>query len=149
MRKILFFSQFPWWEMGFFMPKTGSNWPHMAIPVPPARYFNGGIGFHRFLGHWTENIEKNWEKVKKSISHALLQAIMVTSNCGKIGPNTQFWCSLGPWWGIGICKVVSRCLLVFSRPLEGSKMTLTKKGHFSEGIYKVNEAPDGAIVCRP
>ena len=87
--------------------------------------------------------------MRKKAKKLIFQAFMVISTCEKFDLKAQFWFSSGPWWGIGICKFVSECLFVFSRQLEGSKMTLTKKGHFSAGIYKVNEALDWATFCRP
>ena len=84
-----------------------------------------------FWVHWTQKIGRIWEKVKNLIFRTSFQAIMVTSRLKKSDLNAQFWCSLGPWWGIGICKVVSQCLFMFSRQLEGSKMTSTKICHFS------------------
>ena len=84
-----------------------------------------------FWVHWTQKIGRIWEKVKNLIFRTSFQAIMVTSRLKKSDLNAQFWCSLAPWWGIGICKVVSQCLFMFSRQLEGSKMTSTKICHFS------------------
>ena len=74
---------------------------------------------------------------------------MVTSRWEKFDQKANFWCSKGPWWGIRICKFGSECLFVLSRQLEGSKMTLTQKWHFCPDFHKVNEALDGASLCRP
>ena len=83
---------------------------------------------------------KELGKMRKKAKKLIFQAFMVILTCKKFDLKAQFWCSLGPWWGIGLCKVVSECLFVFSRQLEGSKMTSTKICHFCSDIYKVNEA---------
>ena len=105
--------------------------------MPLVRYFDGQVYFYRFLGPLGT---KNGEKLKKNPKKLIFQAFMVISTCEKFDLKAQFWCSLSPWWGIGLCKVVSECLFVFSRQLEGSKMTSTKICHFCSDIYKVNEA---------
>ena len=97
------------------------------------KYFYGQAHFYRFLGPLYTKNEKKAQKL-------IFQAFVVILTCKKIDLKALFWCSLGPWWGIGICKVVSECLFVFSRQLEGSKMTSTKICHFCSDIYKVNEA---------
>ena len=112
----------------------------MVLLVPPVRYFDGQVCFQRFMGALDGKNGKNEKKVKKLIFPTTFQAFLVTSRCKKIDLKALFWCSLGPWWGIGLCKVVSECLFVFSRQLEGSKMTSTKICHFGSDIYKVNEA---------
>ena len=83
---------------------------------------------------------KELGKMRKKAKKLIFQAFMVLLTCKIFDQKAQFWCSLGLWWGIGICKVVSECLFVFSRQLEGSKMTSTKICHFCSDIYKVNEA---------
>ena len=101
------------------------------------KYFYGQAHFYRFLGPL---YTKNWGKMRKKAQKLIFQAFVVILTCEKFDLKALFWCSLGPWWGIGICKVVSECLFVFSRQLEGSKMTSTKICHFCSDIYKVNEA---------
>ena len=141
--------QFPWLDMAIFRPKTFSHWPNMALPVPPKRYFDWQVCFYRFLGLLDRN---NWEKVRKKSKSDFSGCISCFQGQFKVlefDPWARFWCSLGPWWGIGICKVVSQCLFVFSRQLEGSKMTSTKKWHFCPDIHKVNEALYGGAGCHP
>ena len=75
-----------------------------------------------FWVNWIQKIGKSEKKAKK----LTFQAFMVISTCKKFDLKAQFWCSLGPWWGIGICKFVSECLFGFSRQLEGSKLSSTK-----------------------
>ena len=111
-----------------FIPKICLNWPNVVPLVPPERYFDGQVCFYKFLGPLNGENEK---KVTKSIFHFAFQATTVSSRCKIFDLNAHFWCSLGPCWGIGICKVVSQCLFVFYRQLEGSKMTSTKICHFS------------------
>ena len=98
-----------------------------------------------FWGHWVQIMGGKWEKTKKMI----FQAFMVTSRSKKIDLKTRFWCSLGPWWDIGICKFVSECLFGFSRQLEGSKLSSTKIWHFCPDIHKVNGALEGEVGCHP
>ena len=79
----------------------------------------------------------------------IFQALTVTSRTKKFNLKAQFWCTMGLWWGTGICKFVSECLFVLSKQLEGSKVTSTKIWHFSPDIHKVNEAPEGDAGCQP
>ena len=135
-----FFRQFPWLDMAILRPKTCPHWPEMAFPVPPNRYFDWQV---YFTGFWVHCTKKNGGKVRKkskSDFSDLVSGFQGHFKLLKFDPRTRFWSSLGPWWGIGICKVVSWCLFVFSRQLEGSKMTSTKICHFCSDIYKVNEA---------
>ena len=99
-----FFSQFPWLDMAIFMPKICLNWPNVVPLVPPERYFDGQVCFYKFLGPLNGENEK---KVTKSIFHFAFQATTVSSRCKIFDLNAHFGCSLGPCWGIGICKVVS------------------------------------------
>ena len=98
-----------------------------------------------FWVHWIQKIGKSEKKAKK----LTFQAFMVVSTCEKFDLKAQFWCSLGPWWGIGICKFVSECLFEFSRQLEGSKLSSTQIWHFCPDIHKVNGALDGEADCHP
>ena len=49
-------------DMAIFRAKICSTWPEMVPVVPPARYFDALICFHRCTGPWTT---KNWKKVEK------------------------------------------------------------------------------------
>ena len=110
------------------------------------KYFYGQAHFYRFLGPlYTKNLGKMRKKAQKLI----FQAFVVILTCEKFDLKALFWCSLGPQWGIGICKVVFECLFVFSRQLEGSKMTSTKICHFGSDIYKVNEALNDEAYWNP
>ena len=124
-------------KMDFSFNFHGWIWPFPDLkPVPIGQIWcllcpllgilMGKFVYTGFWVQWIQKIGRNWKKVKKLI----FQAIMVTSQCEKFDLNALFWCFLGPWWGIGICKVVSWCLFTFSRQLEGSKMTSTKICHF-------------------
>ena len=63
-------------------------------------YFFGRANFYRFLGpFYPKKLGKNEKKAQKLI----FQAFMVISTCEKFDLKALFWCSLGPWWGIGIC----------------------------------------------
>ena len=123
--------QFPWLDMAILRPKTCPHWPEMAFPVPPKRYFDRQVCFYRLLGPLDQ---KNGEKVRKkskSDFSGLVSGFQGHFKLLKFDPRARFWSSLGPWWGIGICKVVSRCLFVFSRQLKGSKMKPTQNGIFA------------------
>ena len=109
----------------------------------------GKLVFTGFWVFWIEQIGRNWEKSQKSDFSGEISCLQGHFKVLKFDPWARFWCSLGAWWGIGICKVVSQCLLGFSRQLEGSKMTSTKICHFRAGIYRVNEALDGATEWQP
>ena len=84
--------------------------------MPLVRYFDGQVYFYRFLGPLGT---KNGGKLKKNPKKLIFQAFMVTSRCKKFDLKAQFWCSLGLWRGMGMCKCVSECLFAFSRQLEG------------------------------
>ena len=60
--KNLFFKQFPWSDMGIFRPKKCSKRPNMVLLVPPVRYFDGQVGFYRFLSLLDRT---KWEKLRK------------------------------------------------------------------------------------
>ena len=119
----------------------------MVFLVPPVRHCDGQVCFYRFLRPLdTKNERKTDKKAKKKM---IFQALTVTSRTKKFNLKAQFWCTMGLWWGTGICKSFSECLFVLSKQLEGSKVTSTKIWHFSPDIHKVNEAPDEATECGP
>ena len=66
---------------------------------------------------WVES-EKSKISIIQPISHIDWGSFQVL----KILPKAQIWCSLGPRWGIGIWKVVSKGLLVFPEQLGGSEL---------------------------
>ena len=86
------------------------------------------VVFKGFQVHWLPKSERIGKNAKNLIYRAIFTAFKVNKLL-KFDPWARFWCSLGPGWGIRICKVVSWCLFVFSRQLEWSKMTNTKKCH--------------------
>ena len=61
-QRNLFFKQLPWSVMGIFRPKKCSKRPNMVLLVPPVRYFDGQVGFYRFLSLLDRT---KWEKLRK------------------------------------------------------------------------------------
>ena len=131
LQKSEFSASFQGLDMAIFRAKICSTWPEMVPVVPPARYFDALICFHRCTGPWTT---KNWKKVEKiaknQFSRPNLQGL-VRLRGAKIWSKGQIWCSLGSGRGFGICQPVSKCLLRFLRQLDGPKMKSSKKRHFS------------------
>ena len=113
---------------GYFKTQNLILLPKNGTPYAPNKVFLWASSFLQVSGSIVyKKLGKNEKKAQKLI----FQASVVILTCKKFDLKALFWCSLGPWWGIGICKVVSECLFVFSRQLEGSKMTSTKICHFS------------------
>ena len=89
-----FFRQFPWLDMGIYRPKNPFNWPNIALNVSPVRYFDGQVGFHRFLGSLDVNNQKKMRKKSKNpffrphsrTSRSLQSAKNLTQelNCGTL-----------------------------------------------------------------
>ena len=148
-QKIHFSANFHGWILAFpglkNVPK-GQIWHSLC---PQWGILMGKLVSTGFWVHWMKKVWKNWEKSQKIHFSGHILGPQGHFQVLKFDPGARFWCSLGLWWGIGICKVVSRCLFGFSRQLEGSKLTSTKIWHFWGEIHKVNEALDGETFCRP
>ena len=93
----------------------GSKWPNMVLNISTGRYFHVLSCFHRFLGLLVAKKWKKFDKTQKCWFSGHLHSVQGHFKVLEFDPRARFWCSLGPWWGFGICKVVSQCLLVFSR----------------------------------
>ena len=80
--KIWFFSQFSGLDMAIFRAKICSTWPEMVLVVPPARYCDALICFHRCTGPLTtKKMEESWKNCKKSIFQAKFAGIGALERC--------------------------------------------------------------------
>ena len=94
-------------QIPFWGHKLHHYWSKRGKKVEKSQFFN-------FSGH-IYRLRCSWEVLKSD-------------------PKARFWCSLSLGRDFGICQVVSKCLLMFLRHLGGSKMTQSKKCHFSAPI---------------
>ena len=116
--KIIFLPFFKFLLLfGFQMTKYGAEYIHRKV-FSCAELFSQ---VSRSTG--CQKVEEIWQNAKMLIFRPFAQCSRSLQSARIWSKSSIFWCSLGPWWGFGICKVVSQCLLVFSRQLEGSKMT--------------------------
>ena len=84
--------------------------------------------------HWTQKYGKSWKKWRNIDISGNICGLRWTWEVLKSYPKAQFWCSLCPRRCFGICRRVSKCLLMFLSQLKGSKMASSKKCHFSAPI---------------
>ena len=109
-------------------------WPIMVQFVPPERYLNALNHFQRCTGPLdTKKVKESWKSQSFNfVGH--IYRLRCAWEVLKSDPKAWFWCSLSLGRDFGICQVVSKCLLMFLRHLGGSKMTQSKKCHFSAPI---------------
>ena len=117
--------------MAIFRAKNCSRWPKMVLFVPQVRYFGTLISFHRCKGPLDTKIWNKWRNIDISGNSFGLRC---TWEVVKSHPKARFWCSLCPRRCFGICRRVSKCLLMFLSQLEESKMASSKQCHFSAPI---------------
>ena len=67
----------------------------------------------------------------------------------KTVPIDQNWLFFGPGRSIGICKDVSKCLLMQSRQFKGPKLGQSKNSHFPADIHKVKSRISSNGKCHP
>ena len=79
------FSQFPWLDIGISWPEKCSKRPNMALPVPPVRYFDGRVGFYRFLGTLDG---KSLKKLRKKSKNPFFRPHFRTS---RSLPSAKIW----------------------------------------------------------
>ena len=93
---------------GFQMTKYGAEYIHRKV-FSCAELFSQ---VSRSTG--CQKVEEIWQNAKMLIFRPFAQCSRSLQSA-RIWSKSSILCSLGPWWGFGICKVVSQCLLVFSR----------------------------------
>ena len=106
-QKIWFFMPFQWMDMAIFKPVICSSWPNMVLIVSPRRYSRVLSCFQRFPRPLFAKKWKKFEKMQKCWFSGHLHSVQGHFRVLEFDPWAQFWYSLGPWWGFGICKVVS------------------------------------------
>ena len=136
-QEFWFFSQFSEQDMAIFRSEICSKWPKMVLKVPPARYFDALVHFHRFTGPLGSKKGRNWVKSQKSQFSGNFQRWIRPFQGLKTVPINQNWFFFGPGRGIRICKDVSKCLLMQSRQSKGPKLGWSRKSHFPADIHKV------------
>ena len=94
-----------------------------------------GILMHWFVSRgaqicWTQKYWRSWKKRRKIDFSGHIYMFRCAWEVLKSDPKAQFWCSLCPGRWFGLCKVVSKYLMMLLRQLKGSTVAKSKKHHF-------------------
>ena len=148
------------WEKSYFLifqEVFRTRYGQFQVPNDPKwclRYPQLGILMQWFvitglLVHWAQKGGRNWDKSQKSHFLGSFQRWIWPFIGLKTVPIDQNWFFFGPGRSIGICKNVSKCLLMQSRQFKGPKLGQSKNSHFPADIHKVKSRIFSNGKCHP
>ena len=119
-----------------------------SIFCDPCNIFYVWDGFNTSNQIWSHGMGGKWKKQNSDLSPHFNFDLRLFEVL-KIPPKAQIWYSLGPGWGIGIWKVVSKGLFVFPKQIGGAKFELVQKKSFLPWNHKVKPAISSTAIYHP